>query len=172
MNCPKCNQGMKKVVLFTSVEWECNSCGKPTLVDEEQGIYRWEHQTHFDVVLPIADKTTGVVAPTVTYKPGQWVRTEGDELVKLVEWGSFGGDGWKVTGGRWFTTSQLRPALPRKGEWWEKKPCNTHQHVNPGEYKWKWTPPADAGFDEVECGCLIPVNFGRGPENHAGASGS
>jgi hypothetical protein len=80
----------------------------------------------------------------------------------------------------------FEPALPREGEWWQKMPC---PKVHPlakdiawgtSPVKWCYTvgdytiqrcgtskPDRDMMFagerEACECGCLVPINFGRGP---------
>jgi len=107
------------------------------------------------------------------FSVGQWVRHENTgQLVQVV---SPGGPGW------WSYRSQsgdadcpemtLSPALPRDGEWWVyREDCDHHHH------SWdlrrcrlfRWTPEDSmvCAGDYVQCGCLVPVNFGLGEAPH------
>lgn len=58
--------------------------------------------------------------------------------------------------------SELIEALPRAGEWWESAPCEKHPESYPAR---QITVDMDSTYLEsvwVRCGCLVPINFGRG----------
>lgn len=72
--------------------------------------------------------------------------------------------------------SELEPAIPRRGEWWQKRECpNIHGKPCP-QVSWRydpiqWSYSADvtceghgAEICAALCGCLEPVNFGKGNE--------
>lgn len=70
------------------------------------------------------------------------------------------------------TFEGLRVAYPEVGEWWVKMRCDTHyidKEVRleiAKEYSWYRTPNRIA---ELYCGCLAPINFGKGFQKVAGS---
>lgn len=69
--------------------------------------------------------------------------------------------------------AHVEPAVPRVGEWWEKKPCASAHRYHEGDMafcgprKWEYDPGETSGALKAEteaalCGCLFPVNHGRG----------
>lgn len=112
------------------------------------------------------------------FKIGQWVRAVDnlgiDAKGKLVRITGINGDdhyrfeacapgcpqssdGY-AGGGDWF-----EPAIPKVGEWWEAKKCSKHPGVvEAGVWRVSeaaWVHPAG---EMVLCGCITPLNFGRG----------
>jgi hypothetical protein len=108
------------------------------------------------------------IAERPRFRVGQWVRVRSTRfLAKLV---SAGGEGW------WSVAesvdqlshvgtpeSNLEPALPREGEWWE----SDHVGITREPFQWE-RQGVFATFGDaylalcVDEGCLRPVNFGRG----------
>jgi hypothetical protein len=100
------------------------------------------------------------------FRVGQWVRHKGTgELAQLV---SEGGAGWWSYLGRWgeggCPETAIDPVLPRIGELWVKDWCRNDHGGNwvTLAYKWGTTGPSPAEEWAAACGCLHPVNFGRG----------
>lgn len=82
------------------------------------------------------------------------------------------GDALTVRDVRHPDEKQLTLALPHVGEVWEKRECAKHQDPLPGfsrrvrvcqEHPVDWFLHLDRAV-ECECGCLMPVNFGKGNE--------
>lgn len=69
----------------------------------------------------------------------------------------------------------LSVAYPRAGEWWEKTPCAKHSaspcspRVVTKEDGWFFD---SARIAELECGCLVPDNFGKGTPKSEPIGGS
>ena len=69
-----------------------------------------------------------------------------------------------------YNTERLEPALPRKGEWWAwpDKPCfKCHEQGAPPLSSRPFQPinkyPGESWVERAAlCGCLFPVNFGKG----------
>lgn len=71
-----------------------------------------------------------------------------------------------------FPYEGLRVAYPLVGEWWSKLDCSVHKvesevrlRVEEG-FSWYRSPGRIA---ELYCGCLVPMNFGKGFEKVAGS---
>jgi hypothetical protein len=131
--------------------------------------------------------TPGKGAATLPFRPGQWLRRKLDgALVEYVHPSVHLGHCWVVRPfSAIYPVDDFEPALPREGEWWQKRPC-PWVHPLPKDTAWsaspiKWCytvgdytsprcgtskPQWDAlfacGRDACECGCLVPVNFGQG----------
>lgn len=62
----------------------------------------------------------------------------------------------------------LEPAVPQYGEWWRNDLCNAHSITKSESFFIFYQKPdlAVRPFFQarVRCGCLTPVNFGKGPE--------
>lgn len=119
---------------------------------------------------------------------GRWYRRRSGELVCLIRtddcvpgFGSFLCAGTAPS--ELIPFAMVTDALPRQGEWWLKKDCGREHGVrwlyNP--IRWEYTNgkyvEGSTGLSELEgeqlfarereaaaCGCLVPVNFGRGQE--------
>ncbi len=68
---------------------------------------------------------------------------------------------------RFWKEEELEPALPRKGEWWIWDECDKHsrhraERVGPWKMLCNWTDGLDI---YLKCGCLVPLNFGRGEQS-------
>lgn len=110
------------------------------------------------------------------YKTGQWVRHANGALGLLQDWlDTKVRDTWwvKVREHGDFQTWNngfLTPAYPRKGEVWRRFPCEAHNVTTPERACCRpdWTFEANSNWESlsaqgyVDCGCLAPVNFGRG----------
>lgn len=107
----------------------------------------------------------------VRFLPGEFVR-DPEKLWRVIEvvpchgpkgafwWGYYVDDADGHTLHPW--ESELVLALPRAGEWWESAPCDRHPESYPAR---KMAVDITANHLEtvwVRCGCLVPVNFGRG----------
>jgi hypothetical protein len=63
------------------------------------------------------------------------------------------------------SSMELEAALPKVGEWWRRLKCGIHQGLYGGEVligpdcEW-WLSPSR--LEDWRCGCIEPVNFGRG----------
>src|SRR5262245_2596558 len=111
-----------------------------------------------------------VVQPKVpNFKPGQWVRHKpSGELRKLLGEGyGFWNTNHPIYANDQLLTREIEPALPRYGEAWMRNFCPIHGHASDDVRKFKapcdWRPDCDRA-SEIPCGCLVPVNFGRGEE--------
>lgn len=114
----------------------------------------------------------------VLVKMGGWYRNiNSGELMRLIEvfgkeWGRFA---FKDGSNRDCDWVHVELATPRKGEWWEKKPCD-QTHCRPGVGfvmgRQQWGGCDNDYFvckeklaeehSACECGCLVPENFGLG----------
>ena len=120
--------------------------------------------------------TTGVEQPP-RFKPGQWVRYKSGVLLHLIgpsKHECSGGWRWDAEGAaspnsdnpaeRWLLAlHECEPAVPREGEVWEYAPCQTHEREVAVRRSWSWSFASQPFMLEyVACGCLVPVNFGKG----------
>ena len=152
--------------------------GKPS---ENMHVGRVVHVAYDPLKLPeLAGWKSEVVVDdphAPAFKVGQWVRCAkgfchiaDGQLAKLVTqlddlWlTNFGGqhsDGSPCT----LRDDQIEPALPRAGEWWVWRSCGMHgQRANYADIPFKSLGEDDPARAQchVACGCLAPVNFGRG----------
>jgi len=114
------------------------------------------------------------------FKLGDWVRIPGGELAQVVGIQSPGGYEPLIQVAtrvvprafplvpRAFPPSRLVQALPRKGEWWKKRKCSTIHHLERDHFWadrpvcWEYDDSHPGVIEAVKCGCLAPVNYGRG----------
>lgn len=115
-----------------------------------------------------------------TREPGKWYRVkETGELARACNCSA--GCGCFMT----FTeplvyclSNSVEPAYPRPDEWWDKKPCEKPHAGYIGAWQYgpsKWgrvvtADPADVWAKAAECGCLEPVNFGKGEDKKSGVA--
>ena len=117
------------------------------------------------------------------FKEGQWVRNYLGELRQiyrlwepenqLIKAVSLLGPFTKEEDAlETINAKDLKLALPRKGEWWQLNVCAKHRVFgdapekahNDGSQGWAHPNRADDMRLWTECGCMVPVNFGRGEE--------
>lgn len=81
---------------------------------------------------------------------------------------------FKVSDGQWCQPTQVEPAIPRAGEWWQQNASHPHAHFYARTNQpicWtksleRWSDP-ETLRKAVEEGCLFPVNYGKGLQNQA-----
>lgn len=121
------------------------------------------------------------------FRPGQWARivTDGgrEGLAKVLHETYFSGIVWHygletAKGRTILPETALVAAFPLKGEWWSKAECpKVHKLPNgvwwaEGPTKWQYSDADPVVCEAVECGCLIPVNWGKGwPAQGSGLAG-
>lgn len=115
---------------------------------------------------PVSDALAGV-APQ-KFRIDQWVRSKASNLLYRITVLADDGDvlGTGHGGIAWFSPEHIEEAFPHKGEVWQwvKPTCECHSHViATWPYRWDYF-AGEPSRDAVRCGCLIPVNFGRGEE--------
>lgn len=111
-----------------------------------------------------------------TFRPNQWVRRKADGRLAQATAGagySAGGPSFLEAvdeqGFHQTADDRYETARPLAGEWWHWKRCEgRHSHYDSfvGAEQWKGNAKdmsnADDVRERVECGCLEPVNWGRG----------
>lgn len=117
------------------------------------------------------------IAEQVDPKVGKWFRTKGRGCLIRYS-GPSGFIGWSV-----YETpvhchlkdADLEPAYPKSGEWWEKLRC-AQTHLAPGisfvAGVQKWGRNDLEAAEAVKCGCLVPINFGKGEERKSYGGGA
>lgn len=116
------------------------------------------------------------------YKPGQYVRVrqghiEGRiyrvEKVRLWDGSTWQYDCTSPNGAYFAFEHSLALALPRQGERWVYRDCETHHHAWDGarcerggftvtQADQEWAATAGYAEDYALCGCLVPVHFTQG----------
>ena len=114
--------------------------------------------------------------PAPSFRVGQWVRRNGASgslgKIEALEQRAAAGtcmfiepsspDGTRLI---WWDYD-CEPAIPRAGEWWVWKTCDVHgQRANYADVPMKMSVCDPTSAQYVSCGCLAPVNFGRGNAN-------
>lgn len=138
------------------------------------GVREFEHRSE----CPVA-KMGKSPQPTQNYnmcprfKLDQWVRSKRDsslyKIITLLKVEPANGIGFYCQGVdgvvRCFCESEIKPAYPVAGEWWHSLDCRTHGRGMKRPYKYYGNPVCSSVEEEtILCGCLVPVNFGRGDE--------
>lgn len=105
------------------------------------------------------------------YRQGQWLRHKNSgNLMVVVSSVSVGSVLARDSMGEYaYPFEFVEPAMPKKGEWWQKKECAT-LHGGPWDPKavcWTCDEATEGSAHlfaqaAIDCGCLIPVAFGKG----------
>ena len=107
--------------------------------------------------------------PAPSFRVGQWVRFKTGQLARIIAVHPNGTCHIESTVGRSGMTanemSVFEPAIPRVWEWWEWKTCATHGMIKDDPAKLTHSLTGAVVEAAVICGCIAPVNFGRGNAN-------
>lgn len=102
------------------------------------------------------------------FKVGSWVRRAG-VLTQVIELGMHAKRLYRVHTGPdgipdpWVSEEELKWAIPHDREVWEQSKCGAHSVARYTGDRFNNDPEATkATLERVKCGCLKPVNFGRG----------
>ena len=176
MNCEKCNHSMKRIVLFSSVEYECPSCSQPQVTPDnsiEPGL--WVRITGGAPHGSCGEAYKGKIAvvksgpcicPFPKYHGGkeewrEWMVDIGEDCFQAVPVESKPYNDYHQ--------AFFERVTPLKGEWWVKLACSNHGPwgANPFQFKENFYDSMrdihrHDVIDLIRCGCLIPHNFGKG----------